>query len=627
VRRLVGSLVATLMIAALGVPVVAAAPAPPKVVFIVGPVGPDATARYRAQADEAARIARRYTPDVVKVYSPDATWPAVRKALQGASVVVYMGHGNGWPSKYRDHLFPPTQNGFGLNPVAGEGDSRHQYFGEAAVGSHVKLAKDAVVLLHHLCYASGNTEPGLPEGTLAQAKQRVDNYAAGFIKAGASAVIAEAWTSPAWMVRQVLGSDRSIERIWKASPIRNGNFLSFPSDRSRGYVAMMDPDRRDSGFHRSLVLREGLASRDVRAGGQGGGSSAPVPPDAGPDVPTLIPAGLTLETPRFDALTSAGAETALRLPFAVERPKELPEKLGVSVRWDPIETETSASSPEPTPDATSEATPEPTPDGTPDATPDATPETARPDVARAVDGEKPGAPPETPAPTPAPLAPASQPEEAPTPPPPPEVPPLVQPERLGDVVEPVRASVAKERIKVALELPETPGLYRLTVTLHDPEGVAYDAATQALVPSLIVRVVGPHDALITAAPAATLEAGTNVPLDVRVSNVGATPWGHPELDGSLDPDGGSPASAATLVAHWIALSGATQDQTPSPVRAAVPAGLKTGVTVDATLDLAVPLVAGEYLLVLDIVTPEHGSLAALGVAPTTVRISVVDPPD
>ena len=95
----------------------------------MGPAGA-ATNGYRAQARAAAAIARHYTPDVVELYSPDATWPAVRDALQGASLVVYMGHGNGWPSKYRDELYPPTQNGFGLNPEAGGGDSTHQYFGE-----------------------------------------------------------------------------------------------------------------------------------------------------------------------------------------------------------------------------------------------------------------------------------------------------------------------------------------------------------------------------------------------------------------------------------------------------------------------------------------------------------------
>ena len=104
---------------------------------------------------------------MTEVYSPNATWPAVKAALQDASLVVYMGHGNGWPSPYRDTLYPPTQDGFGLNPSAGSGDDAHQYYGEGRIASSVHLAKDAVVLLHHLCYASGLSEPGLPEGTLA----------------------------------------------------------------------------------------------------------------------------------------------------------------------------------------------------------------------------------------------------------------------------------------------------------------------------------------------------------------------------------------------------------------------------------------------------------------------------
>ena len=84
----------------------AALAAPPtagvaKVVVVVGPSG-GATNRYRAEARAAAALARKYTPDVTEIYSPNATWPAVSKALQGASLVIYMGHGNGWPSQYRD---------------------------------------------------------------------------------------------------------------------------------------------------------------------------------------------------------------------------------------------------------------------------------------------------------------------------------------------------------------------------------------------------------------------------------------------------------------------------------------------------------------------------------------------
>src|SRR6478609_1232597 len=158
VRRFGAAFIAALLVVGLFAPAAFAASsaahgAVPKVVFIVGPAG-DATNGYRAQARSAAAIARQYTPDVVEVYSPDATWTAVKDALKGASLVVYMGHGNGWPSRYRDSLYPVSQDGFGLNPIAGGGDYQHQYFGEASVASEVKLAKNAVVLLNHLCYAS-----------------------------------------------------------------------------------------------------------------------------------------------------------------------------------------------------------------------------------------------------------------------------------------------------------------------------------------------------------------------------------------------------------------------------------------------------------------------------------------
>ena len=100
----------------------AAPRAAPKVAIIVGPAG-SATDNYRRLGNEAAKAALEFTPNVVRVYSPDATWSAAKKALSGASIVVYLGHGNGWPSRYRDQLTPETQNGLGLNPNAGAGDS------------------------------------------------------------------------------------------------------------------------------------------------------------------------------------------------------------------------------------------------------------------------------------------------------------------------------------------------------------------------------------------------------------------------------------------------------------------------------------------------------------------------
>ena len=258
------ALLALMAVGPLGPAPVAAASRPaPKVAIIVGPAGA-ATANYRRLADEAATAAAKYTPNVVRVYSPDATWPAVKRAITGASVVVYLGHGNGWPSPYRDQLTPSTQNGFGLNPNAGA--NTHQYFGEDRIGKEIKLAKDAVVIFSHLCYASGNSEPGIPEGTLDVGQQRVDNYAAGFIRAGAAAVIAEVHMGPAYYVKSILAGKSSIDRIWRSAPTYNGNLLRFDSLRSPGYVAQMDPDTRPSGFYRSIVLQEGLAAANVVAG-------------------------------------------------------------------------------------------------------------------------------------------------------------------------------------------------------------------------------------------------------------------------------------------------------------------------------------------------------------------------
>ena len=269
-NHLIRLVTVTILVAAVGVlggiaPVTAATPVP-KVALIVGPVG-DLTPTYVRLADQAARVARDAGAQVVKVYSPNATWPAVKAATDGASIVVYLGHGNGFPSRYRDELFPPSQNGFGLNPVAGADDRAHQYFGEASV-EDLHLARNAVVVLSHLCYASGNTEPGLSEGTLDQAIERVDNYAAGFLRAGAGAVVAEGHFGPAYYVRSLLTSGLSIEKIWERSPSAHGNAFSVASARSAGFTQRLDPDRPGGGFYRSLVSA-GLDAAAVRAGAAG----------------------------------------------------------------------------------------------------------------------------------------------------------------------------------------------------------------------------------------------------------------------------------------------------------------------------------------------------------------------
>jgi hypothetical protein len=573
--------IATLLVAGFAVPTVSAAPAAvPKVVIIVGPAGA-ATDRYRTEARSAAKLARRYTPDVSEIYSPDATWPAVKAALQGASLVLYMGHGNGWPSPYRDELYPPTQNGFGLNPTSGGDDGTHQYFGEAKIRESIELAKNAVVLLNHLCYASGNSEPGVAEGTLDVAKQRVDNFAAGFIAAGASAVVAEAYASPNHMVRSILGGRRSIESAWRNAPAANDNVLAFESERSDGYVAMMDPKHADSGFERSIVLKAGLASDDVLRGARG--SRSAVQPALEPAVPTLVETGIKLTSPRFGGTVRTAETVRFRLSYKIKDRDDLPDKVQASVRWDPLDAQAA----------------EPAPVAAP-----------------------------APAATPAPAAP-SEPtptEVTPTESTPPSL-DLVVPERLGDVVAPVKVRFTKKAIGFDVTPPATPGRYRLTVTLHDREGVAYDLATQAMIPVLIVRVSGDLDARIVAPAAIELATSESASLDVWVANLGRTAWGH---EGIRARDRSTESTFARVVGRWVALGEGEPAAAAAAAATAGPAALPVGMAprdlAETALDVVAPKASGEYLLVLDVVTPDDGSLVASGLDPTIVRVTVAAPP-
>ncbi len=262
------ALVATGMIVSEPAQVAAASLSHAKVVVIVGPVG-SLTDAYRAWGHAGADEARRWTDDVTEVFSPDATWPRVKAALQGASLVIYLGHGNGFPSPYGSQLRPSVQDGLGLNPVAGAGDDAHQYFGEGPIAASVHLAPGAVVLLHNLCYASGAGEPGMANPSLDVAQQRVDNFGAGWIAAGASAVVAEGHSEPAYYVRALLRDRLSPEAAWRASPSSHGNVIASASVRTPGAAVLLDPDQPTSGYYRSLVTKAGASAPAARGPGVG----------------------------------------------------------------------------------------------------------------------------------------------------------------------------------------------------------------------------------------------------------------------------------------------------------------------------------------------------------------------
>ncbi len=205
--------------------VVPAAAAGPKVVIIVGPTGA-LTDGYRSTANQIANAAEDAGANVVKVYSPRATWKRVQEAVEGANVIVYLGHGNGWPSPYSATENTDRVNGWGLNRTTRNGDSDNWsttmvYCGEKALlgtltrsdgaaqrqycSGRLNPAPGFVMIYHRACYAPGAGEPWMSPSTETQARQRATNYSYPVLAMGGGAFFAtDMWQGGSQLVELVL---------------------------------------------------------------------------------------------------------------------------------------------------------------------------------------------------------------------------------------------------------------------------------------------------------------------------------------------------------------------------------------------------------------------------------------
>jgi hypothetical protein len=275
---------------------------PAKVVIVVGAVE-SLTPSFRADADTIYAEAIKYTPNVTRIYSPNATWAAVKAAAQGANIFIYLGHGYGFPSPYRPVLSPDVQDGMGLNAIGGIDDNDKKYYGETSIANEIRFAKNAVVLLNHLCYSAGSSESGDPEPTIPVARQRVDNYASGWIKAGARMVMADSWTSAiTYTIRSLFTTDQTLGAMWSAAPNRHNHELPFTPVRNPQFQARLDPDTMTTGFHRSIVGALDMRTTDVMAG-VGAATTAAAGTAADTTAPELWSVdGPTALTPNFDGV-------------------------------------------------------------------------------------------------------------------------------------------------------------------------------------------------------------------------------------------------------------------------------------------------------------------------------------
>lgn len=571
----------------------------PKVAIIVGPVG-EYTADYKAYAAQAVAAAKRHNATIVTVYTPNATWPKVRDALQGASVVVYLGHGNGFPSPYRSERWPFSENGFGVNVTGDRNNEDHQYFGEYYLRREVRLAPNALVILSHLCYASGNSEPGMPEDGRDVAVQRVDNYAAGFIAAGAAAVIADGRLSPAYYVDSVLGRQSSIFDIWRHAPTFNDHVSSFMSRRSHGFTGYVDPDTRNAGYYHSLVVWGRTRATDVLAGaGRMAIGAGYLPPLK------LFRKGRGTRPATIGALQVqrapvAGKPLAVTLPIT-GRHKSLPKSgMQLGVRWDPIDV-----SDAPTSDGAQST------DGSSDGS--STQPAGNGDSGAAGNGDSGAAGTGDAGKQSTGTAADRGNAKADGQPPDPNT-MWIAPEQPGNVVETEIAKVTAERITAKLMVPSRPGLYRLTITLSSSDGldlppwvVKQPASYLVTVPSRIgvgVQVPGQLRTVI----------GRPAALNVTVTNTGSAPWMAP-----------GPDAKNLQLSAWF-VPAAQVAGTPTPRQSSPIANLAPGASAHLTLKLQTPTVAGDYLLVLEITRGDGTLLDPDGSNARVIHVTVVVQP-
>jgi hypothetical protein len=228
------SLLATL-VAGLGLPAPAAAAKPNvKIAIIVGPVGEELTPVYISLADTAAKAAEDRGATVARAYSPDADETSVLKAVRGANIVIYFGHGVGSPNPYSDAPSPLTTNGWGLNGPRARGDHSDSfvdgtlaYYGEAWIAEHARPAPGWVMIYSNACYAPGAGEGQHEPASRKTAFERVSAYSRGpLVDLGASAYFAtDFYEGAAHLVGALLDApDRPYRDAFMSEP-------RFESDR------------------------------------------------------------------------------------------------------------------------------------------------------------------------------------------------------------------------------------------------------------------------------------------------------------------------------------------------------------------------------------------------------------
>ena len=196
--RFLAALLAALTVASASLAVTPdQASAAPKVAIIVGPT-PITDSHYYPWAQDLADTARAAGATVDLRYCP--TPAQAKAAVNGASIIVYFGHGTGFPNPYWPTELPDSVNGWGLRDPAkswtssaGCKDSVLRYYGQNYItgrtsgygwtGGPITPAPNFTMVYSNACYAPGAGE-SRPAPAESVALQRVSNYSEPMLQLG-----------------------------------------------------------------------------------------------------------------------------------------------------------------------------------------------------------------------------------------------------------------------------------------------------------------------------------------------------------------------------------------------------------------------------------------------------------
>ncbi len=198
---------------------------------------------------------------VYEFYAPDNNWDAIKKAADGAQILMYRGHG-----VYDGSTPPKWVGGFSL---------KDKFVSAEDITRDLKLAPGAIVMLYG-CFTAGNAGFDIGKIDEREADRRVAMYARPFINMGCSGYYAN-WFGDAFQQFVVgLFSGKSLGESYKSYSDFNAETVTlgkYPGDESKSM--WVDHDNWDGkiAYNNAFVGSSRLTLLNLFSGSASSGNS------------------------------------------------------------------------------------------------------------------------------------------------------------------------------------------------------------------------------------------------------------------------------------------------------------------------------------------------------------------